>query len=238
MKKKIVAIILSLLMVLGLCACGEKTENSNNSNTEVEQSGTHNNTEQEKDAGNVSSNGKITMEKLLKAPESKESDFFCSEGENGEYILHQYNGSDEIVVIPETINGKAVTNISKYTFANDCSVKAIKLSDSIKKLEGYCFALNNNLEIVYCGASLETIGEFSFMSCVNLREVRLNEGLKEVHTYAFSMCDSLEKVEVPDSVETIELLGFGMNNNITLIGKAGSAVQTYAESEKIKFQAK
>lgn len=73
--KKILAITLSLLMVLGLCACVnknadeqqkdnaikvEKSETEkDNSNAAVEQSSTNNNTAQEKDDMNVSSKGYI-----------------------------------------------------------------------------------------------------------------------------------------------------------------------------------
>ncbi len=181
----------------------------------------------------------ITMEDVLNHPESPASDFFCNDDGNGGLIIIEYLGSSDIVVIPETIDGKPITKISKYVFANDSSVKGIKLSDSVKEIDGYAFALNKNLQYVVFGSGVETVGESAFQACVSLKEVTVNDGLKVIKQLAFSQCTALKSVTLPESVETIEVIAFNMMaEDFKIIGKTGSAAETYANSESFAFEAK
>lgn len=226
--------VCTILLVLALCflmnACGneDKKNHESDANTNPVVSNDNNETE----------DTEITMDTLLNAPASKESDFFCNEDGAGGYILTQYLGDDEIVVIPDTINGKQVTEISKYTFANDCSVKAIKLSDSVRTISGFAFTQNKNLEIVYCGESLEIIDDSAFQACESLKEIRLNDKLKEIHTLAFSQCTKMQDITIPTSVEMVEGLAFSlMSDSFIIYGASGSPVENYAKTEGIQFKA-
>ena len=234
MKKLLVSILLATT-VMSFAACGGNNAVDSKSdaagNVQTEAAGG--------DEAKKSSDGTISKETLLAHEETPAEDFVCVESKDGGAAIDKYNGTDEIVVIPETIGGEPVVQINKWAFPSGCSVKAVKLADTVKKLDEMAFAQNENLELVVCGSGLETIGDSAFLQCENLSEVELNEGLKTIEETAFSVCSALNSIYVPESVEEIGIAAFGYlsSDNFVLQGKAGSVVETYAQSEEIKFEA-
>lgn len=242
--KKFIALLLAIVMVLSLAACGgEKDPVSDNGGNNSNDTPVNNEQTQpeETKGGNDEPvvSGGISLNKLMNAPVSPESDFECMDQGNGGLVLLQYLGSSEVVVIPETWNGMPITAISSYVFANDSSVKAIRLADNIEVVMGGAFGLNKNLEIVVCGNSLKKIDEAAFQSCSNLHTVVLNDGLETICGVSFSGCKSLVELEIPASVTEIQPMTFYNGpENLTIIGETGSAAEAYANSEGIAFQAK
>ncbi len=239
--KKLIALILALVMMISLVACG------NNATPDPTSDGndTSGDNEQTKPSGNKGGNDNpgvsedITLENLMKAPESPESDFECVDHGDGDVELLSYLGSSEIVVIPETWNGKKITTISSYVFANASPVKAIRLSDSVTNLMLSSFALNKSLEIVVCGSGLTIIGESVFQGCTNLHTVVLNDGLATISGLSFCGCTSLTALEIPESVTEIQPSTFYLcPENFKVIGKAGSVAEQAAISEGVTFEAK
>ncbi len=233
--KKFIALILAVLMVISLAACGnsDAPEQASSGNEQVKSS----NTESEND--NSFDPHEITLDNLMKAPESSESDFECVDHDNGDVELLRYLGSSEIVVIPETWNGKEITTIASYVFANDSPVKAIRLSDSITNLKEGSFGLNESLEIVVCGEGLEEIGKGAFQNCTNLQEIVLNDGLRKIDNFSLSGSDRLMSVEIPSSVTEINYAAFYIvPEGFTIIGETGSYAEEFATSQGIKFQSK
>lgn len=227
--KKIVSIFLVFMMILCVAGCGNKEEHKENN-------GNQNQTENN-DGDNES--GKITLEDVMNAPESPESDFECADHGNGDVELLNYKGDDEIVVIPETWKGKKITTISSFVFANDSPVKAIRLSDSIKEVMDSAFALNKSLEIFVSGSGMENIGIGAFQECTNLHTAVLNDGLKIIEGASFGGCKNLLELEIPESVIEIQPMTFYNGpENLVIIGKAGSTAEEYANKEGIEFRAK
>ncbi len=229
--KKFIALILAVLMMISLAACGssDTPEQASGGNEQVKSS----------DTEGAFDSKEITLDNLMKAPENPESDFECIDFGNGDVELQEYLGSSEIVVIPETWNGIKITSIGSGVFANDSPIKAIRLSDSITNLKESSFALNKSLEIVVCGSGLTTIGEGSFMSCSNLHTVKLNDGLKTIVGLAFAYCDSLSELEIPDSVTSMQQMTFfGNPKSFKVIGKAGSVAEECAAKDGVTFVAK
>jgi hypothetical protein len=226
--KKLLVILLVLTMVLGCVACKSNTGGKDSTSPPVTSStpgndDTNNGKDNELDKDKKPTND-ITMEDLLSHPESPESDFKCMEGKEG-LVLLNYLGSDEVVVLPETIDGKPITSISKYTFANTDAIKAVRLSDSVTELEFGAFGECTGLELFASGSGLEIIGKAAFQGCKSLREVRLNEGLKTIEGGAFSFCTSLSSVDIPASVEDISDAPFsGMSDEFKVIIEKGSVL--------------
>ena len=232
--KKIIVLLTTVCILGGLVACGEnKTNDVDKNNVETQGDETVNGSE-DKENENVQST-EITLEVLLEHEATPEEDFMCS-GTDTEQYINVYKGSDEIVVIPETISGLPVTVVDGYTFANDSSVKALKFADSIKTIGQSVCGLNNNLQIVVCGTNLETIGAGVFQMCESLEEVQLNEGLKTIEDWAFSNCTSLKELYIPSSVEYISFSAF-IGTELTIFGEAGSYVETFCTENEIKFEA-
>src|SRR5690554_4224971 len=231
--RKIIITLLILTMVLGCVACKSNTGGKDSTSPPVTSStpgndDTNNGKDNESDKDKKPTKD-ITMEDLLNHPESPESDFKCMEGKEG-LVLLNYLGSDEVVVLPETIDGKPITSISKYTFANTDAIKAVRLSDSVTELEFGAFGECTGLELFASGSGLEIIGDSAFLNCKSLREVRLNEGLKTIEASAFGFCTSLSSVDIPASVEDISDAPFiGMSDEFTVIIEKGSVLTEDAE---------
>lgn len=249
--KKLIALLLSIVMVLSLAACGkdepakdddegkkkETTSQSGNKNGDNSQSG-------DDDKKDPVITDEISVENLMNYPESPEEDFVCEDYGDGVWTLTQYLGDDKIVVVPETINGKAVEVIGSHVFAMSSPVRAVKLPDSAYKLDGFVFGANEDLEIVVFGSGMREIGaneRFSgpFHGCINLREVVLNDGVETIGQLAFSGCESLVSLDIPASVTEIDSIAFyAAPEGFTIIGEAGSYAEQYANENDINFQAK
>ena len=182
---------------------------------------------------------KITLKKLMEAEDSPEDDFKVVGYDEGMVRLVGYLGDSEVVVIPQIWKGKEITSIVSYVFGVNSKVKAIRLSDSIEKLEDGAFSANDNVEIVVCGSGLKTIEESAFQNCTKLNTIVLNEGLESIDGLAFSGCKSLTEIEIPSSVTAIQAMAFfGQPKDFLIIGEAGSAAEQYAADEGFQFRAK
>lgn len=237
--RKFISLVLVAMLLLMCTACGGGEDNPSGTNPSTDNPGTS--------SSETGNNGDttdkpvadITMSDVMSHAESPASDFFCNDDGNGGVIIMEYLGEAEIVVIPETINGKSVSKINKYVFANDSTVKGIKLSSSIKEIGGFAFAQNKNLQYVVFGDGVEIVGESAFQACTSLKEVTINSGVKTIKQLAFSQCTALKSVTLPESIETIEVIAFNlMDEDFKIIGKAGSVAETYAASASITFEAK
>ena len=230
--KKILLMFFAFTMVLYIAGCGAKEEENTPNNDNQNQTENNGNNESNNDSK------EITVEDVMNAPESPESDFVVVDHGNGNVELLGYEGTDEIVVIPEIWNGKKITEISYFVFANNSPVKAIRLSDSITKIMKSSFAMNKNLEIFVAGSGLEVIEEGSFQEATNLHTVVLNDGLKTIEGIAFGGCKNLLKLEIPESVTEIQPMTFYNGpKDFVIIGKTGSYAETYAKENGITFEA-
>lgn len=106
--------------------------------------------------------------------------------------IGSFTGSD--LIIPETYNGKRVTNIGSYAFFR-CE----------------------NLTSVYLPESIVDVGPQAFYHCSNLAQLTLSNGLQEIYAEAFAHCGSLQTVSLPDSLENIGRGAFRYCRNITNI---------------------
>ncbi len=120
-------------------------------------------------------------------------DFEYFENENG-VAISGYLGNGGDVVIPESIDGKAVTEIGIRAFAGNETVKSIKFP-----------------------ATLEKIGNRAFMNCEGLEKLELPSTLKEIGSAAFAGCSALTELNIPQGVETIGSDAFAFNDGIVKV---------------------
>lgn len=96
------------------------------------------------------------------------------------YIISSYKGNSTYLVIPDTYNGKPVTEIAANVF------------------------INKAFSYVYVPDTVTTIGNAAFMNCKSLKEVNLSNSLTSLGKSAFSGCTSLETIILPDSLKDIQ----------------------------------
>ena len=211
--KKILSVILLSCIILSFVACG-----ANNTNSEENKNNQHKQT-----------NLDISMDSLMKTNESDKSNFEYTITEDG-VCINRYIGDDAVVVIPTKIENTEVYKIANQAFANNDTVQAIRIADTVTDLSGYGTFINClNLKYLVLGEGVEVLGDYSVTGCLNLEEIRLNENLKkigELGLYAGS--DKLKEIYIPESV--IEMDGGVFNPFSIIYVKAGSYAEEYVKN--------
>jgi len=239
--KRIIAWILTAVLLLSLCACGGQStqtdETKDQTDTQNVQSGNEQNgTEQNKDDDSLS------VDAVRNAPETDADEFDYDVTDDGVEIT-RYNGDGGIVVVPEKIEGVDVTLIGEDAFVNLETVTAVRLPDTVQKVADEAFVNCMALEIFISGAGVKSLGEYAFNGCASLKKVILNEGLEEIGGICFAGLSNAE-VEVPATVTQMKsaFLGASAENPIIIIGESGGYaeqfVQEYGEDYHLVFKAK
>lgn len=232
---KIKMTIVALALVLSLSACGgndDKKVDTKNETKTVE-----NNSDKGKTDNQNKNYGEVSYDALMAMEPSPAEDFNVQKNTEGGQTITGYVGKAEMVYVPDEIDGIPVTEISKYTFANDQTPKAIRLGDNVKKVMFGSFGTNKTIEIFVAGKGLEVIENSGFLGAEALKEVHLNEGLKEIQELGLSGLESLKELEIPSTVQKYgkSILLFS-NENLVVKGKAGSIAEKIAKDNNVKFE--
>ena len=244
--KRMFIVMLALLMTLSMAACGNGASDGDSDKTTkpaidtTKPAGNHT-TDPSETHPKLPVTGEVTEELLRNHPVASGSDFTYSSSRKvrGGICIDSYTGSDDIVVIPATIDEKPVVEIAYYVFANDSHVRAVWVPDSVETISGM-FGNNANLEIVIAEGAKEVV-EFAFGYCFALREVVFGDQLEKIDKHAFSSCESLVKLNIPASVtemtEMQYLTAFMGCTNLTIYGEAGSYIEEICQQQGIPFVA-
>ena len=230
--KKFISLILILSFVFCFAACGgNETPNENNDNNIVENVGDNS------DENNIITSSKeITLEDLENAPVSPESDFEVYEPDSGVVIIDSYIGNEEIVVIPETINGKTVTEIADGAFVNADTVRAVKLADTIEVVGENAFHAVDELEIIVTGSNLKKVEDYAFTNCPKLRCLELNDGLEYIGGCAIFSDPCLKEFYIPGSVK--EIGSILPEEDAVVLCEAGSVAENYCKGLGCNYRIK
>ena len=155
------------------------------------------------------------------------SDFEYTVGEAGDIFLTKYIGAATDVVIPDTIDGKAITGFDPFCFGTNPAITSVYIPDTVTSILGGSFHLCKNLTHVRLSPQTEVIGNGAFEGS-GITSISLPSSLREVGMRAFYDCKNLKQVTIPSSalfeaeafacsgVETvvfeegIEIIGFSM----------------------------
>lgn len=94
--------------------------------------------------------------------------------------LVKYYGHDTEIVLPDEVDGRAVTALAANAFRGNSKITKLTLGANITKLEKE--ALKN---------------------CIALREIVFNQGLQEIDEAVFFGCEQLTELHLPDSVTVL-----------------------------------
>ena len=107
--------------------------------------------------------------------------------------------ADTTLVIPDEIDGNAVSSFFGYFCEND--IKSVVSSENLRYISAYTFTNNTFLEEAIINSPCATIGSKSFKNSA-LKTVDINA--KHIEEYAFSKCAGLESLTLHESVELID----------------------------------
>ncbi|MGN0442312.1 MAG: leucine-rich repeat protein [Acutalibacteraceae bacterium] len=137
--------------------------------------------------------------------------------------ITKYRGSEETVVIPETIEGKPVRVIGDSAFKYNSDVKHVILPENLRVIAINAFSYCTNLENVEIPHGTEEIGVLSFFSCSKIQKMIIPDSVKEIGSYAFGDCKNLREVVIPDSVQSVGICAF---NDCKKLKKVNISPQT------------
>lgn len=136
-----------------------------------------------------------------------------------------YIGTNTVVNIPRTINGKTVVEIENNAFANNTTVKKVtvpstvtfinvaafqstpnlkevRLSKNLTELSDKAF-FNSGIESITIPAGVTDIVDSCFDNCPLLETVTFSKGLKTLGENAFKSCIALKTIVLPDGLESL-----------------------------------
>ena len=104
-------------------------------------------------------------------------------------ILKEYNGTEEVVTIPEGV--KEISEMA-FSWSSREFIKKVIIPEGVKKIKEHAFSSVKNLEEVVFPSTLVSIGRSAFSNCRNLRKISLpNIETLEIGDDAFRGCEGL-----------------------------------------------
>ena len=119
------------------------------------------------------------------------------------YTVTGYDGSDTVIVIPDSVGGIPVTKIADNAFKDKQRITSITVPDSVTSIGSYAFRGCSSLVSVVIPNSVTSIGSDAFYYCESLVSVVIPDSVTSIGSEAFCACDSLVSVTIPDSVTSI-----------------------------------
>lgn len=145
------------------------------------------------------------------------ANFDYSVNANGNVTIEGYLGSSDVIVIPDSINGKTVDEIGRWSFLLNEDIKELHLSDSVKVIGEGAFSACSNLRVVTLGNSLTHIENTAFSGCESLEAIILPDSLEHIGQTAFNMCTSLSEIAIPSKITRLNGATFNYCSGLTKI---------------------
>lgn len=238
--KKLLALAIAAMMVVMVCGCAGKDDKGN---TGVNNDGTGTVSSSDSAADSEETDVSVVTEEMLRSHKTSPVSDFEYEIKGDEVEIGSYKGNDAIVVVPDTIEGKKVTKL-RWTFATTystpCYVKGVYIPNSVKELVN-AFPNNKNIQMVIC-EGVETLSGSCFLGCESLKKIFFTDALSKVDSLSIEVCPELEEMYIGPNVKQIEVrdnAAFICTScpKLTIKGKSGSFIESYAKSEGINFVA-
>lgn len=220
--KKIIVLLLSVVLLFSLTACGNK---------ETETVGNGTAKEKFADIEWTMENGVLTirgegMMPIYEGPSGSEAD--------SEKLPPWYEARDDI---KKVVIEKGITSIGDLAFLKCKNLTEIEIPDSVKSLGEGSFQYCASLSTVEIPDNITRIGGATFFACQNLMTVKLPDTVTQIDVWAFAGCESLTTIEIPESVTEIGKNAFNGSDNLTICGASGSYAEKYATENNIPFEA-
>ena len=124
-----------------------------------------------------------------------------------------YTGKEQVVNIPEQIDGKKVSAIREYAFSND------------------------TIEIVNIPNTVTILYWMSFAKCNNLREINIPESVSDIKSVPVVQCPSVEKINVSEKnnyYRSVDGVLFSKDMSLLIYYPSNKAGDSYKVPDEVK----
>lgn len=132
---------------------------------------------------------------------SEDNFLYNFSGEIAGVTICGYTGNLQDIVIPEEINGRAVSAIDKDTFAGNRKITSVTIPLSVVDIGEGSFNNCENLETVTLSGGVQVLSNV-FCSCPRIKSISFPYGVTEINN-SFHHCASLSKVTFSRSVSKL-----------------------------------
>ncbi len=241
--KKIAILLASLGLMLTGCSSQEASldgtqtppsneENNNENNSsennkeENDESNSGDNAGDENDDKENDSENNETEENPQDLETERTFSLYLNYNKDG-YIITDYFGEFENVVVPNTYKDLPIVEIDNEVFKYDEFLKSVLIPNSVRKIGAEAFYYCENLESVSIedDSQLSKIRYRAFSNCSNLKTVDLgqNPALTTIEARAFYECKSLSAFYLSDKILYVGDYAFALCDNLKIYS-------TFAES--------
>lgn len=136
--------------------------------------------------------------------------------DDGSVEITAYRGQSSDIVIPDSINSKAVTKIGNHAFESNDYINTVTIPDTVKYIGEYSFCFCSNLRNINFGANIRRIEDFAFRYCNNLETVIICDSVMSLGEYCFSDCTSLTEVDLGKDLNRLNRNAFSFCRNLKI----------------------
>ena len=147
---------------------------------------------------------------------SKAASLFLYRLVDGGIYLEKYLGRDDIVDIPDEINGIAIEYIGDSCFEDKYNIQKIRLPETVRAIGKNAFAGCKSLNTINVPDRITSIGEYAFKWCSSLTKFNIPSGLDEIKPGLFMCCYNLRDVNLSVNIRRIDEGAFWLCKNIFL----------------------
>lgn len=128
------------------------------------------------------------------------------------------------IVIPQTIEGYPVTEISGNAFAHCSQITRVVVPEGVTKIGYSAFTHCSRLAEITLPESLVNIEASAFYTCGSLDNVVIPDGVTEIAEYTFYDCQNLKNITLPKNLKSIGKSAF-----------SGSGLETVEIPQSVTF---
>lgn len=125
-------------------------------------------------------------------------------------------------IIPSTINGFEILEISEYAFYHCEELTSLVIPETIEIIGNSAFRSCTSLTSIKISGDVETINKFTFAYCSNLQYIIISGDVQEISYMVFASCTDLKSITLPNTITSIDETAFYNLKSLETIYFGGS----------------